>query len=360
MATAFLAERYARKYNVLSEKCREIEHENKIVGYKLREIRRVVSKIRKEKRLLMKRLDKRGDEYRSKPSHIQRDVIPAVPYPGIAPPVVPDSGIHPAIRVIPPDELHSFTHFIPIQTPVTETSVKGKSPQRKGKGVSKKSEKASATTADRKKQKIEDSNIPPVPRKPANAFLIFCQQNRESTQEQCGVQLQQQGQAHHELTRMLAKKWNEMASPDKKIFYELYEQEKLRYAREMEVFQAAGGVLPTKSSPGRGTKKQGKASKRKKGQTLATETNGMSNSELESTGSIASTRIFPSPFYEGVGLDDDDDSFGFSGEIDVKSALAVSPKSLPRFPNRETPSQFSESPAPSSSNGEEEQDDVLY
>ena len=123
----------------------------------------------------------------------------------------------PEIRVVfTPEALHPVTSFIPIQMPVSETRTKGKSPQRKGKAESRQTEKGSATGIE-KKRKVDDPTMPPIPRKPANAFLLFCQQNRESTLAQCGVQLQQQGQAHHELTRMLAKKWKEMASPDKKV-----------------------------------------------------------------------------------------------------------------------------------------------
>jgi hypothetical protein len=203
-------EKYRRKYNVLSEKCREIEQDNRLMAYKLREIRRVVSRLRSEKRLLMRRLDQYGDKYRKKPAHLQQPHHPGLVQPVHRRPEIP--------VVYPPEALHPVTSFIPIQMPVSEIPAKGKSPQKKGKGESKRTKKGSAAGTE-KKRKVEDPTMPPLPRKPANAFLLFCQQNRESTLEQCGVQLQQQGQAHHELTRMLAKKWKEMASSDKKVQY---------------------------------------------------------------------------------------------------------------------------------------------
>ena len=134
----------------------------------------------------------------------------------------------------------------------------------------------------------------------------------------------------------------------------------MRYAREMEEFQAAGGVMPTKASPsGRGTKKQGKEPKRKKGKGAVTETPVPPG--LDDTNSSTSSRLFASPYgYEATGLDDDGDSLSLHGDYDVKSALAVSPHRLPHFMNQQTPSRFSESPAISSSNEEEEPDDMLF
>lgn len=130
----------------------------------------------------------------------------------------------------------------------------------------------------------------------------------------------------------------------------------------MEAFQAAGGVVPTKSSPGgRGSRKQGKEPKRKKGQGLVKGTPGIVVPGLEDTGSSAASGLFASPFgYDGIGLDDDDHSFGLRRDLDVKSALTVSPRGLTSFVNHQTPSRFSESPAVSSSNGEDEQDDMLF
>ena len=54
---------------------------------------------------------------------------------------------------------------------------------------------------------------PDAPKKPANAFFMFCQQQRNSMhndQKESTV-------GHHELTKHLAKEWNTLAAEGKKV-----------------------------------------------------------------------------------------------------------------------------------------------
>ena len=86
---------------------------------------------------------------------------------------------------------------------------------------------------------------PNLPRRPANAFFRFCQQYRHAVHQEHGEELQQ---GNHELTKILAQRWNELASNEKKSFYDMYEADRVRYEKEMKEYQAVHGVVP-KSSP---------------------------------------------------------------------------------------------------------------
>ena len=52
---------------------------------------------------------------------------------------------------------------------------------------------------------------PDAPKKPANAFFMFCQQQRNSMHDE------PKDVAHHELTKHLAKEWNTLGAEGKKV-----------------------------------------------------------------------------------------------------------------------------------------------
>lgn len=54
---------------------------------------------------------------------------------------------------------------------------------------------------------------PDAPKKPANAFFMFCQQQRNSMQED----QKESAVGHHELTKHLAKEWNTLGAEGKKV-----------------------------------------------------------------------------------------------------------------------------------------------
>lgn len=65
---------------------------------------------------------------------------------------------------------------------------------------------------DTPKDKDKDKD-PNAPKKPANAFFMYCQQQRtvmHDDQKDPNI-------GHHELTKSLAKEWNNLATDDKKV-----------------------------------------------------------------------------------------------------------------------------------------------
>lgn len=64
--------------------------------------------------------------------------------------------------------------------------------------------------APKDKDKDKDPN---APKKPANAFFMYCQQQRTVMQDD----QKDPNIGHHELTKSLAKEWNNLATDDKKV-----------------------------------------------------------------------------------------------------------------------------------------------
>ena len=65
---------------------------------------------------------------------------------------------------------------------------------------------------DAPKDKDKDKD-PNAPKKPANAFFMYCQQQRTVMQDD----QKDPNIGHHELTKSLAKEWNNLATVDKKV-----------------------------------------------------------------------------------------------------------------------------------------------
>ena len=78
---------------------------------------------------------------------------------------------------------------------------------------------SNATTSSVKKSKgrgnskQEKERDPNAPKKPANAFFMFCQQQRTVMQED----QKEATMGHHELTKTLAKEWNNLVPEEKKV-----------------------------------------------------------------------------------------------------------------------------------------------
>lgn len=78
----------------------------------------------------------------------------------------------------------------------------------------------------------QEERDPNAPKKPANAFFMFCQQQRTVMQED----QKDSPMGHHELTKTLAKEWNNLVPEEKKVYYVMYEKDKERYEQEMKTY----------------------------------------------------------------------------------------------------------------------------
>lgn len=74
---------------------------------------------------------------------------------------------------------------------------------------------------------------PNAPKRPANPFFQFCQEQRPRVMERLAGEPEPSKQ---ELTRQLATTWKSLTSEDKKIYYDMYEKSKEKYVAEMQIY----------------------------------------------------------------------------------------------------------------------------
>ncbi|KAJ1794535.1 non-histone protein [Coemansia sp. RSA 2399] len=89
---------------------------------------------------------------------------------------------------------------------------------------------------------------PHAPKRPANAFVMFCQSERPSIKSS-GVDM-----SSGELTRAMSAKWKDLPKAEKQKFYDIYEREMVRYQRELLTYKERGTAPPTPASDSTATK----------------------------------------------------------------------------------------------------------
>lgn len=80
----------------------------------------------------------------------------------------------------------------------------------------------------RQKAKHRDPNMP---KRPTNAYLIFCEMNKEKMREN----------GSQDVTRDLTEAWKSLSEDDRKPYYELYNEDRERYHKEMEIYSSRTG-----------------------------------------------------------------------------------------------------------------------
>ncbi|ORX74701.1 hypothetical protein DL89DRAFT_290197 [Linderina pennispora] len=83
------------------------------------------------------------------------------------------------------------------------------------------------STTTRKSGSNKDPN---APKRPANAFVLFCQAERP------GVKNSSVEMSSGELTRVMSLRWKNMSEDERKPYFEIYDREKLRYEKEMSSY----------------------------------------------------------------------------------------------------------------------------
>lgn len=82
--------------------------------------------------------------------------------------------------------------------------------------------------------KAKPEKDPNAPKRPANAFFMFCQLERGKLRES------HQDASLSELTKMLGLQWKDMSAEEKQVYYDMYETDKLRYEKEMSSYAGPG------------------------------------------------------------------------------------------------------------------------
>eukprot|EP00092_Neocalanus_flemingeri_P071490 GFUD01087891.1.p1 GENE.GFUD01087891.1~~GFUD01087891.1.p1 ORF type:complete len:280 (+),score=92.09 GFUD01087891.1:61-900(+) len=183
---------YRKKYNLLLERCRAIQQDNELLVSRVKEVKKLWKRGRKERKFLINRLDSHGDNFRN----------------------------------------------VPITFPIEDDSSK-KLKDKKMKKLNSLEEPISSGSGRGRKSKSDKEKIPRdpnLPKRPQNPFFQYCKEKREVVAQEV-YQSQGVNLTKKELTKILANQWNSLESNDKLIYNERFEEEKAGYNIKMEVYR---------------------------------------------------------------------------------------------------------------------------
>ncbi|XP_025094088.1 uncharacterized protein LOC112563879 isoform X2 [Pomacea canaliculata] len=226
------ANAFLNKYFSLRKRCEQLQQANEKLVNRVQHVKKLIKRYKRDRRYLISRLDEYGDGFREAqvPVMWEEDELfnclrPPPPYPCGA---SSDDGEgsswlglgdrHSALSAIQPLLVaHGLGDSTLANVAASVVSSANKN----------------------KKVKTEKDKDPSAPKKPANAFLMFCQQRRPAIQEEY-LREHKQEIAHHEMTRRLAQQWNNLSQDDKK--------EKERYEKELKEYSARDIIPPPSDS----------------------------------------------------------------------------------------------------------------
>ncbi|KAK4321637.1 hypothetical protein Pmani_007584 [Petrolisthes manimaculis] len=202
-------DKYYKKHNSILRRCSSIQKENEMLVNRVYQVKKIVRRLRKERKFLMEELDKRGDNYRSLPLTI---------------------AIEEEEKAFPLPQASQSSSLPALGRPRSSGVTSGGKKQSHGK-----------------REKTERD--PAAPKRASNAFVHFCQEQRDviaaaplppsspsssttTTTTTAGRPLDKK-----QLTRLLATRWNALAEDDKKVYIEKYERDKERLSEERKHYQ---------------------------------------------------------------------------------------------------------------------------
>ncbi|XP_071813334.1 uncharacterized protein [Apostichopus japonicus] len=206
-----------RKCLALKRKCDGVDSDNKKLLNRIYHVRKTISRLSREKRGLMKKLNELKDSYKTIERTTPLEDGPFMYLLGFADPAGHRTNIKPIID--------PRTGFPVVTKPKVNKPV---------------SREPTSTPVSRKRRKdgvrIEKEKDPNAPKKPANAFLMYCQEKRLSASLANNADKPRAEMSHADLTKQLAKEWNDLEEKDKKRYYVAYEKEKAKYVEEVRQY----------------------------------------------------------------------------------------------------------------------------
>ncbi|KAF2899482.1 hypothetical protein ILUMI_06695 [Ignelater luminosus] len=193
---------YYKKYKLLLERCEAIQKHNEQLVYKIQQTKKIANNRYEMVKTLKKRLKEYGEDW----------------------------------TVIPKEEFEEEVEAAKSSSVKMYIKVKDEKPDEYPEEKIEKPSRSVKKTPKRKGTKTEKD--PKAPKRPSNPFFQFCQEQRQILQEQLTSELKP-GEAEptkQELTRQLAIKWKSLSVPDKKVYVDMYERSKEKYAVEMSEY----------------------------------------------------------------------------------------------------------------------------
>lgn len=214
---------YRRKYQLLLERCEVLQQDNERLVHRAQQVKKLMRRIRRERKMLMERLDTYGDNWRNVPITFEREEV--------------------LTQQQPLKREKSVGSGAGTKSSAGASGKGGGEKGRKGGNSNASGTPNSGSTTKRKSTKGDrPERDPNAPKRPANPFLQFCQEQRPLAVSAAGLDRASgngEGEtSKQEITRQLASKWNTLAPEDKKVYYDMYENAKEKYAEEMKLYSA--------------------------------------------------------------------------------------------------------------------------
>lgn len=240
-------ESYRIKYQLISKRCKEIEQDNERLVNLIYQTYKLYVKGTKRKAILMKRLDSYNDPYRVKDSNgyieMKREEACKVKV-----------KLEGKDDVSSNKNINSVIKVTQLNLPANTSIITNCSKASTSKKAKNSSNISSSTTCVTNGQQSNhssssmcstssatESTAPVPPKKPINPYLLFCQMNRSTIQEQ--LNNDKSGKVDpsnkQELTRALANQWKILPPEQKSTYSKLYEIEKEKYDKALKIFNAS-------------------------------------------------------------------------------------------------------------------------
>jgi len=199
---------YETKLSLLSKRCAEIEQDNDRLLSLICQTSRYIKKGLKRRRLLVRYLSKYED-----PLTLQRP---------------------PELVQVKDEEPPSMTNGVKEKETKKHTLTDKSCSVTPGTSTSKTVATKTVTTSTPKTRKKNKETS--GPKKPMNAYLLFCQTNRAIiSQEYQAVEGKEINS--NDLTKELASKWKQMDQSQRQVYLNQYEVEKQRYIKSLQANQ---------------------------------------------------------------------------------------------------------------------------
>ncbi|XP_027839302.2 uncharacterized protein LOC114121253 isoform X1 [Aphis gossypii] len=175
---------YKRHFLALLERCEFIQQDNERLVHRIHQVTKQLRRTRLERKFIMDRLDTHKDNWRDAELIIDLGTDLLLP------------------------ETVNLKNQGTVETPNGKKNLNMKSTEKKD---------------------------PNLPKRPANPFFRFCQEQRPIVLDQ--IIMSGEGEpTKQDLTKRLAITWNTMEHNDKKVYYDMYEKSKEKYAADMEEY----------------------------------------------------------------------------------------------------------------------------
>ncbi|XP_026487169.1 uncharacterized protein LOC113394171 [Vanessa tameamea] len=186
---------YRRKYQLLLERCEVLQQDNERIVNRIHEVKKITRRYKKDIKLLIERLDKHGDPFRTASVEVETkpEVAPRAPRAGA-------------------------------KTQTTPKQVEKQNTTGAKKPATKRKSKADKPERD-----------PNAPKKPCNAFFQFCQEQRPVVVAETTTEMGSEP-SKQEVTRQLASRWRALTNEEKRIYVAMFERSKEKYAEEMSAY----------------------------------------------------------------------------------------------------------------------------